>query len=423
MSQLESLIATAGEAPLLQALDYSLAPSSTAIISRRTHLRAYPTSASTFTPTGTKICRIRLGGDDYVDASTVRLQFTINNLDASNKLVPLTGAWGVWQQVYLRSGGTEIDSIPYYNRYHSQYMFNHATQAEQWGWMGIEGGMSTVAVSGGGTFRPQPGTIPAAKSLTVMHPLALSLFSSGKILPTRFAPLELECSLISTVSDWLDATSGNNTSFSISDVQLLYDGVMLDEAITNSLMKALLNNRVLSLPVMNAYQVIQPIPAGSTSYNFTTARAFSRVASVWLTFRKTGARSNSFIVPGDLPGAGVTTDLENGTCPTARLSIGPHLWPAPSPISSCAEYFHQFQSALGHVPNITRLDYETNSFTMVFDLKRLPSDATTSISTRSGDQIRCDLINLTADAATEVWVTLICFNTCCIRESGVTLLT
>ena len=191
MSQLDALIATSGESPLGQELTYALAPANTSIVDRKTHVRAYPTSASTLTPTGTKTCRIRLGGDDFIDASTVRLQFTINNLDGTNKLLPLTGGWGCVQQIFLRSGGTELDSIPYYNRFHTQYMYNQITQAEQWGATGITGGFSAVPTATG-SFRPKPGTIPANGSLTVIFPLGLSLLSSGKILPTRFSPLELE---------------------------------------------------------------------------------------------------------------------------------------------------------------------------------------------------------------------------------------
>ena len=74
MSALESLIATAGEAPLQYFLDFSLPPSSTAVVDRHQHVKAYPTSASTLTPTGTRTFRIRLGGDDFIDPMSIRLQ-------------------------------------------------------------------------------------------------------------------------------------------------------------------------------------------------------------------------------------------------------------------------------------------------------------------------------------------------------------
>ena len=91
MSALESLIATSGEAPLLDTLDFSLPPASSAVTDRRQHVRAYPTSASTLSPTGTRTVRIRLGGDDFIDPHSVRIQYTIVNGHGTNALVPRCG--------------------------------------------------------------------------------------------------------------------------------------------------------------------------------------------------------------------------------------------------------------------------------------------------------------------------------------------
>ena len=423
MSSLESLIATAGEAPMSSQLSYALAPADTSVVDRKQHCRAYPTGVSTLSPSGTRQCIIRLGGDDFVDASSVRLQFTINNLDSTNKLSPTTGGWGCIQQIFLRSGGVELDNVPYYNRFHTQYMFNQLSQAEQWGVSGICGGMSAVATSSS-AFRPKPGTIPAGKSLTVSFPLGLSLLQTGKILPSRYAPLELTFVIVSDPADYVETGTGLSSTFTISNPQLIYDSVTLDEAVSASFYKLLLSGRLLTLPCMGVNQTVQSIPSGSTSFSFTTVRAFSRLSQIWLTFRKDGARSSQFIPPGDLPGAAGSTDMEDGAGgPQARLSIGSHCWPMPQPISSTAEYFHQLQSALGaNVPNITRTDFETNSYTIVWDLRKLPEDVTTSLSTRSGDGIKIDLTSLVADQVKEVWLTLFSMNVCAVRESGITLL-
>ena len=79
--------------------------------------------------------------------------------------------------------------------------------------------------------------------------------------------------------------------------------------------------------------------------------------------------------------------------------------------------------ALGTQPNITRRDFEHDCFTIVWDIKKMPADVTTAISTRSGDLVRVELTNMTAGAATECWMTMISFGVVAIRESGVALLT
>ena len=79
--------------------------------------------------------------------------------------------------------------------------------------------------------------------------------------------------------------------------------------------------------------------------------------------------------------------------------------------------------ALGYQPNITRHAFEHDCFTICFDIKKNPMDATSALSTRSGDLVRVELTNMTADRASEAWLTLIAFGVCAIRESGITLLT
>jgi len=118
--------------------------------------------------------------------------------------------------------------------------------------------------------------------------------------------------------------------------------------------------------------------------------------------------------------------VDGAVAPSARLSIGPHYWPDPQPANTIPELFYMFQKALPGVPNITRDNYLNNSFTIVFDVRKVPSDPTSSISTRSGDLLRCDLLNLVTPAQgvpMEVTCTLFAFSVTAIRESGCTLLT
>ena len=298
---------------------------------------------------------------------------------------------------------------------------------EQYGEAGICGfaGSETAA-----TFNtPSMGYIAAGTSYTVVHKLGLSLFSSGKLLPLRYAPLECELTLASP-EDWL--VIGNqggvyigSTNYSISNVQLIYDAYILDEQVQNSFFKALLSSRVLPSPTMTTYQCVYQIAPNATFASFSAVRAFSRLSHCWLTFRAAGPKSTSFICPGStggVNGSGATPALADGG-PSVRLSIGPHNYPDSAPLNTVTETFFQFQKAIGNIPNITRDDFLNRAYTVVFDLRKVPSDPTSSISMRSGDLLRIDLQNLVANQAVECWVTLFAFSCTCIRESGVTLLT
>lgn len=79
MSALESLLAAGGESPLQDSLSFTIPAAWTAVAQRKPNVRAYPTSASTLSPTGTRMCRIRLGGNDWFDPASLRLVYTIKH--------------------------------------------------------------------------------------------------------------------------------------------------------------------------------------------------------------------------------------------------------------------------------------------------------------------------------------------------------
>ena len=419
MSALESLIATGGEAPLLDSLSFDLPPASTAVVDRKQNLRAYPSSASTLTPSGTKTCRIRLGGNDFCNVDTVRLQFNITNTDGTNSLYPVTGPWGVWSQVRLLSGGVELDNVPYYGRHHEMHGWRLTTSEQQYNEAiyGLHGGVNQYYGV------PLMGNIAPNGSAAVSHKLLLSAFMSGKMWPLRYAPLELEVTL-GPNTDWLIAGTGKSTGYSVSNLQIYYDGSVLDEAVQESFYKALLSNRVLNVPVMQCFQVSQPIPTGQSSFSFSAVRAFSRLAMVWITFRGTGQRTQEFLFPTALAAGEAEGNIPvfvADQAPSIRLSVGPKYWPDPAPIATVEEHFSMLQKALPGPVFIDRNSFCTSTFASVFDLRRTVGDPTSALSTRSGDLLRVGMKNLTG-TATECYMTIWAFGVVAIRESGVTLL-
>ena len=163
----------------------ALAPN-TSVIDRKQHVRAFPSSASSLNLTGTRVCRIRLGGEDFVDPSSIRLQYRIEN-KINLWMKPYTGPWGAWGQVRLLSNGTELDNITNYGRFHQQYGWNHLKREEQFGAVGNEGMHVTATTA---NFKPAMGEINGSGFFTCMHRLHLSLLSAGKLLPLKYCPLD-----------------------------------------------------------------------------------------------------------------------------------------------------------------------------------------------------------------------------------------
>jgi hypothetical protein len=58
--------------------------------------------------------------------------------------------------------------------------------------------------------------------------------NSGKLIPTRYMPLELELQLSSTVSDYLVAGANFSSNFTLQNIQLIYDVYESDPAVSES---------------------------------------------------------------------------------------------------------------------------------------------------------------------------------------------
>ena len=439
MSGLEALIAAGGEAPLLESLSYEIPAQSSAVVQRKQHVRAYPTSASTLSPAGVRTVRIRLGGNDWFDPASLRLVYTIQNTSANANLCPSCGPHGPFGLVRLLSGGVELDNIPMYHRHHELHGWRLLTMEQQaaeavYGWASAWP-LQTVA---GNTPHPNQGFLSPGASLTVSFKPLLSIFTSGKAIPCRYLATELELTLC-PATEWTNATdyagvpAVASRDYTIGNIQLMYDSLVLDEAVQESFYKSLLSNRTLSIPTTLFSQVVQTIPAGATTFSFNLVRAFSRLSHIWITF--VGQPGNatqlatSFVMPtaqnanltaswGNRPRFDVEED-----CPTIRLSIGPLNIPDPQPVGpNIAEHWHMLQKALPATPYLDRRDFASQTFVSVFDLRRTPGDPTSALSTRSGDLVRVDIKNLTADVASSVVVTMWSMAVVSVKESGITLL-
>lgn len=425
MSALESVLASAGEAPILPQLDYNLIPTSSAVVDRKNFVVAYPQSASTISLTGGqgKECRIRLGGDNHIDASSVRLMFTINNRSTTASLQPYQGPWTCWGRVRLLSQGREIENIPLYGRHHELFGYQLQTFQDQWaessvcGLGGSWASFSDTAITGS---QPKTGKIEAGERAVCMHRLHLSLFSTAKILPVRFMPLEVELQL-GDADDWL-APAPLSRAFDVSDIKIIYDELILDQSVTDSLYRSLIGNNVISLPCQTAYQFTAPVNGAATEVDVPCLRAFSKLCSMYVTFSTNTRRSVDMIQPGNIPnGLGLYPAIDSGSpgwAPSIQVSIAGKNYPDPAPLASIPEQYYQLVKCLGYSPNIHRDDFISETYVLAFDFKRVPFDLGSAISTRSGDTMRISIKNLVAGRITQVHVTMFAYTVVAVRESG-----
>ena len=238
-----------------------------------------------------------------------------------------------------------------------------------------------LPVDAGGWAQPvQPGQ----KRDVLMYPHLLGVLMAGKMLPPQLnLVIEIE---FADPEHAMRAGVGSSLSYQIENVRLLADQVTLDSALKESFERILLSNRSLlfSFPSLHVQQCI---PAGSTSFNVTVARAFTKLLGAFVT-PITGENfvSNIWNTP-EKPFPNVTAN----TVMEGQLQLGAMQFPRNS-IKSIAEYHHFLSIMAGtydsKLRNMRLPNYDNTHFIAAFPTERVPKHPTSGLSTRSGDLCR-----------------------------------
>jgi len=101
---------------LIKNLDYSL-PSSSNYITDRKSVLFQPLGASSYSHNSNRIIKFRLTGDNWLDPSTVRIQYTLRNNGAAplNMLSPVLPT-NFFRRMRILGANTQIEDLEHYNR-------------------------------------------------------------------------------------------------------------------------------------------------------------------------------------------------------------------------------------------------------------------------------------------------------------------
>ncbi len=108
--------AQATEDYLIEGLSFKLAPGASYVTNRRS-VTFYPQGGISYTPAGVKVIRIGLTGEGWLDPSTLRFAYNMNNVTTitsagdTKELRPVCGPWSLFRRMKLMAGGTVIEVI------------------------------------------------------------------------------------------------------------------------------------------------------------------------------------------------------------------------------------------------------------------------------------------------------------------------
>ena len=261
------------------------------------------------------------------------------SLGSSNKLKPkLDGAWGFFKRMRILCAGQIIEDVDEFNRLSEMYHMMKPTNKRH-----------NDAIEGFGGD-----TLDKDKTRTVCFTPMSGLFSQGKYLPIRYAPIQIELELVSSGTDALVATGGAlGDKFQITDVQLKADLVTLDNSLDNEYSQHLLSGKTLPIHFSTYTCASQVITSLNTTVN--VSRALTRLKSIFVSMSQSGGHEvNNFWHPM----AGIydhDKELE------FECQIGSKKFPE-YPIRSSAEAFYQLRKALGVHDVNTQMDISATAF-------------------------------------------------------------
>ena len=390
-------VANSVEDVLIDGLSFRLAPGASYVQERKSST-FHPSGSNIYSASGTKLIKLLVSGDAFLDPSTFRIMFDLVNMDADSakELRVLGGPHSFFRRMRVLCGGQVVEDIDNYNRVHEMFSMLTAkdsrtnVDAEAFGHHRYDWN----AVLDKDTI---PG-IPGGQSRTVLFKPLSGLLNQPKYLPIRYCPITIELELVNQATDpivsYLDGGGTNdfsaaNTSLTwqMQNVQVKCDLCVLDNQLDNSYAEHLLSGKPLPINYNTYVSQIQSLLSGANGQQKvrqTVTRALSRLKSVFITLDKPAPDSaivykdwNSFYSPMESYATGVYGKYNsNGEIADFQLQLGSKLYPE-YPIRSHAEAYYQLRKCLGvqsssvHNFDITSNEYRNRKFVLGIDFEKV----------------------------------------------------
>ena len=450
-------VANTVEDRLVDGLSFQLKPGASYVTERKS-VTYHPQGSNIYSTNGTKLIKLLLTGDQWLDPSTFRIMFELqNNENPANgnghmQLRPLGGPHTFFRRMRILCGGQVVEDIDNYNRVHQMFTILNAKDAN----------INERAEAFGQQFDNHQTTfdrnnvtgINPGEAQTVLFKPCSGLFNQPKMLPIRYMPITIELELVhdntepivsaTTVGqdnfDVSNAATGNTSLlWQIQNVQVKCDVVTLDNQLDNSYAEHLLSGKALPINYQTYVSQKQSILSGnngSQKVRLNVTRALTRLKNVFITLDKPAAGQNyapkfkewnSFYSPmEDYTGAQRNSWAAAGEIADFQVQIGSKLFPE-YPIRSHAEAYYQLRKTLGKHDqhnsfDITQHEYRCRKFIMGIDMEKVLEAGYTGINTRAGDLMNIRFDHATPDAdkwAQSLHIVLTSDQILEVRDSGV----
>ena len=345
---------------MINSLNFGL-PETSQYITDRRFVNYFPSGSNVYAPNaGNKNIRFYLSGDDntYLDLSSIRVFATLQNTDTARTkfLRPLAGLHGFFSRYRATVGGQLVQDVIEYNRHCELYnsfkpkdvrdmddiensanprwdadYHNYANgldfllQATTDGATGTPGGAvgpGVVTVNTAGdrnewgridkryTRHSLTGIPGANGKARFSHKPCCGLLESNYYLPLRYAPLELEFTIVPNEGDpvvvpvavgagtdangyYFTNTEGNDaqgnttTKWELNNVIIRAEVITLDNTVNNNIVSHLLGGSSLKLVFPMYHTITQTFNNAGTEINMNIVKSSSKLTGAFITLYRT----------------------------------------------------------------------------------------------------------------------------------------
>ena len=409
-------VANSVEDKLIDGLSFKHKPGASYVTDRKS-VTFHPSGSNFYSTNGTKLIKIVLTGDQWLDPSTLRIMFDLSNTSGvtQRKLRPLGGPHSFFRRMRILCGGQVIEDIDSYNRVHEMLRIlkaqdaNINADAEGFGQQYDKyQTLDTTTLDG----------ILPSEFHTVLFKPCCGLFNQPKMLPIRYCPVTIELELVNDPNEPIvnDSSPGANgfdpssttdantsTSWALQNVQIKCDMVTLDNQLDNSYAQALLNGTRLPINYQTYISQMQSILSGTNGQQkvrLNVTRALTRLKNVFITLNNDVPSGNlndvvkykswnSFYSPYESYAGATLNSFDKRGEFEAMVQVGSKKFPE-TEIRSHQEAYYQLRKTLGshdqhNSIDITQHEYKTRKFVLGFDMEKVLEAGFTGINTRQGD--------------------------------------
>ena len=255
---------------LISGLSYKMKAGASYVTNRRS-VSYFSSGGNSYSSSGVRVLKFNLTGDQWLDPSTLRVAFTLNNdtTVVENKLIqPLSWNPAIFfRRARVIAGGQILEDIDDFNRL-SMMLTCLKPRDEQLmiaseGFGSFDDKGPGVTEAGGGVqddrknYRTDDydigGYVEPAGSRRVLFKPMFGLLHQEKLLPLRYCPIQIELELVNQSADAvhvgtsLNGQTSDSDKWSMSDAQIKCDLVTLDNSLENEYASHLLSGK--SLPI------------------------------------------------------------------------------------------------------------------------------------------------------------------------------